>query len=70
MQTAEFETEIRDGIIEIPLSLRGRFQHRIRVRLIEDTPASLDETILDRWIKSPIEIPGFTPLSRDEANER
>ena len=70
MQTAEFETEISDGIIEIPLSLRGRFQHRVRVKLIEETPASSSETILDRWIKSPIEIPSFTPLSRDEANER
>lgn len=70
MQTAEFEAEVRDGLIEIPPSLRDRFQHRVRVRLIEESPASHDETILDRWIKSPIEIPGFSPLSRDEANER
>ena len=70
MQTAEFETEIRNGIIEIPLSLRGRFQHRVRVTLIDEVTAYSDETILDRWIKSPIEVPGFTPLSRDEANER
>lgn len=70
MQTAEFETEIHNGIIEIPQSLRGRFKHRVRVRLIEESPASSNETILDRWIKSPIEIPGFTQLSRDEANER
>lgn len=70
MQTAEFETEIRDGIIEIPPSLRGRFQHRVRVTLTEEVTASPDETILDRWVKSPIDIPGFAPLSRDEANER
>ena len=70
MQTAEFEAEISNGIIEIPLLLRDRFQHRVRVRLIEETPASSDETILERWVKSPIEIPGFTPMSRDEGNER
>lgn len=70
MQTAEFETEVRNGIIEIPLSLRGRFQRRVRVTLIEETTASLGETILERWVKSPIEVPGFSPLSRDEANER
>ena len=70
MQTAEFETEIRDGIIEIPQALRGRFQHRVRVKLTEESPTSSNETILDRWVKSPIDIPGFAPLSRDEANER
>lgn len=70
MQTAEFETEVRDGVIELPESLRGHFQHRVRVRLTAESPATSGETILDRWIKSPIEVPNFNPLTRDEAHER
>lgn len=70
MQTAEFETEVHNGIIELPPSLRGRFQHRVRVTLMEQSVELPGETILDRWVKSPIDVPDFTPLKRDEAHAR
>lgn len=33
-------------------------------------PATLSQSRLAAWLDKPIVVPGFTPLSRDEANDR
>ena len=33
-------------------------------------PATLSQTPLAAWLDKPLLVPGFTPLSREEANER
>ena len=33
-------------------------------------PTTLSQTPLAAWLDKPLVVPGFTPLSREEANER
>lgn len=33
-------------------------------------PATLSQTPMSAWLDKPLVVPGFTPLSREEANER
>ncbi len=33
-------------------------------------PATLAQSPLAAWLDKPLVVPGFTPLSREEANER
>ena len=35
-----------------------------------EAPSTLSQTPLAAWLDKPLVVPGFTPLSRDEANER
>ena len=71
MRTAEFEADVRNGTIEIPLEYRERFGDFVRVTLSSDEPACGSEaTILDQWLASPIQILDFQPLSREQAHER
>ena len=69
MFSAEFEAEVKNGCIDLPESLRDRFRDRIHVRVSrDDAPATL--SLLDRWLASPIRVPGFTPLTREDAHDR
>lgn len=36
----------------------------------EQSVTTLSQSSLAYWIKNPVVIPGFTPLSREEANAR
>ena len=70
MRTAEFEAEVRDGSIEIPREYRDLFGNSVRVTLTSDEPESdTTPTILDQWLRSPIRISDFQPLSREQAHE-
>ena len=69
MFSAEFEAEVKNGCIELPESLRERFHDRIRVRVMQDEVGE-HPSLLDRWLSSPIPVPGFTPLTREAAHGR
>ena len=64
MLCAEFEAEVINGCIELPASLHERFQVRIRVRVMRDEVGA-SPSLLDKWLASPISVPGFTPLTRE-----
>ena len=71
MRTAEFEAEVRNGSIEIPTEFRDLFGNSVRVTLRSEEPDSdRTPTILDQWLRAPIRISGFQPLSREQAHER
>ena len=36
----------------------------------EAAPTTLSQSPLAAWLDKPLVVPGFTPLSREEANER
>ena len=65
MISAEFEAEVKNGCIELPESLRTQFHDRIRVRISRDE-APRTESLLDQWLASPIPVPGFSPLTRED----
>lgn len=69
MLSVSFESEIRNGAVEVPEELRKRFVGTVRVTLSQEESAS-EGNYLQHLLKHPLNIPGFTPLTRDEANER
>jgi hypothetical protein len=71
MRTAEFEAEVRNGMIEIPAEYRELFVDSVHVTLSSDELDSQAKmTILDQWLASPIQVADFRPLSREQAHER
>lgn len=80
MYAIEFQTKIKDGMIEIPHQYRQKLrqqanQEQVRVIVlagehgaIETETAEID--LIGQWLASPLDIPGFTPLTREEAHER
>ena len=69
-----FNEIIRDGVITLPAHLKSQVEgHSAHVIIIDQEPSSQAEDlgwddIIGRLVRKPL--PPFTPLSREEANER
>lgn len=70
MDTVEFQADIRDGSIEIPLEFRERFTDHVTVILVAESAATAEPTLIDELLAAPLALPGFRPLTRDEAHAR
>ena len=70
MIAIEFQTNVKDGTIEVPAQYRTIFTGPVRVILLsQDTRRP--SKIIHRLLEHPIEDPTFNPLTRDEIyNER
>lgn len=71
MNAVEFEAVAKDGRIEIPAEHARAIEGPVRVIVLyraESGTEGRDE--LDELMDNPIHIPGFVPLTREEANER
>lgn len=77
MYAVEFQTNIMNGIIEVPEPYRHQLSGSVRVLILTDA-ASKDVTTADarstnlitRLLAHPRKVVGFTPLKRDEIYER
>ncbi len=68
MIAIECDSIVHNGCISVPGDLEGR---RVRmVVLADNTPADDRRAALRRAIAHRDVVPGFIPLSRDEANSR
>jgi hypothetical protein len=65
----EFDTHVTNGTIEIPTVHRSELQGAVHVIVIPQPPAGR-ATKIDELLASPLQIPEFRPLARDEAHER
>ncbi|MBP6788519.1 MAG: hypothetical protein KA170_13075 [Candidatus Promineofilum sp.] len=80
MFAIEFESKIRDGVIEVPAEYRERLRRESgddTVRVIVLTGEAAEERVrpeqpdmLYQLLNSPIQAEGFRPLKRDEIHER
>ncbi|MGE3999879.1 MAG: hypothetical protein AB7I48_06665 [Planctomycetaceae bacterium] len=70
MQAVEFQTTIKNGAIEIPSEFRDRLTDRVRVIVLVEDRVPAGPNIIDRLLKQPLRIPGFQPLTREEAHAR
>jgi hypothetical protein len=69
----EFQTKIKNGIIEIPESYQAQFtdHESVRVILIPEARSKQQPTNrLQALIENPLKIDSFTPLKREEIYER
>ncbi len=60
-----------DGKITIPKPLLEKLRSSVvSVTLTEETvaekKADAKENIIDKWLRDPLKVPGFKPMSRDE----
>jgi len=69
MSAVEFDAHITNGTIEIPPSHRAELAGPVHVIVWpQSVPAS--GTKIDELLTRPLNVPGFRPLTRDEAHER
>jgi len=70
MQTIEFHTKIKGGVIQIPARLRRKVTEDVRVILISRGEKTSQTDIIDELMAKPLKVRGFKPLARDEAHAR
>jgi hypothetical protein len=68
----EFETEIRNGVIEIPEQYQQELSdgYRIKVSIIAKEPQKRSWRIMDELAQNPISVKGWGKLTRDEMHDR
>lgn len=67
MYAIEFQTTIKNGIIEIPRRYLKNLSNRVRViLLIEETPNKTAVNFIDQLLAHPVRVEGFRPLTREE----
>ncbi len=74
MHAVEFRAKIKDGMIELPRSLKGTVTGSVKVSILQDDPSPLPTNpgpdVIDRLLASPLQIHGFHSLKRDEIHAR
>jgi len=65
MIAIEFQTDIKDGTIEIPLQYRDQLAGSVRVIILSPL-MQRSSKIIHRLLEHPLEDDAFTPLKRDE----
>ncbi len=70
MQTIEFRTKIKNGVIQIPARFKGKLAEEVQVILISKSESISQPDLIDKLMAKPLKVKGFKPLSRDEAHAR
>ncbi|CAK8716370.1 SpoVT-AbrB domain-containing protein [Candidatus Electronema halotolerans] len=71
MYAIEFSTRIKNGVIEIPERYRRKIQSStVKVILLKEDAVEAASDMIDRLLKSPLKIPDFKPLTREEIYDR
>ncbi|MGE0086940.1 MAG: hypothetical protein AB7S75_21255 [Desulfococcaceae bacterium] len=70
MYAVEFRTKIKNGIIEIPEIYKKRLKTSVKVIILGDEKTEQSPDIIDELLCSPVKIPNFKPLKRDEIYDR
>ena len=80
MFAIEFQSRIRNGVIEVPAEYRERLRREsegdvVRVivltgEMAEEQDPSARPDVLDELLANPIRVKDFKPLNRDETHDR
>ena len=70
METVQFRTKIKNGVIEVPKKYQGKFKDNVRVILVAESTKTKAANYLDELMAHPLKVKGFRPLTREEANTR
>jgi len=68
MFAVEFEAKIQDGMIEVPKNLRSKLQNQVRVIVLSYENGG-QHTLIDQLLRSPLIIPEFVAMERNELYE-
>ena len=69
MQAVEFQTNIKNGFIEIPELYRDILPNNVKVIILTEDKQEISSDIIDELLNSPVKLAGFTPFKRDEIYE-
>lgn len=69
MQAIEFQTQVKNGSIEIPEELKGKLTGPVRVIVLTEESVRKPSAI-EELLANPIKVENFKPLTRDEIYER
>jgi hypothetical protein len=70
METVQFRTRIKNGIIEVPKKYQKKFKDNVRVILVAESTKAKAANYLDELMAHPRIVKGFRPLTREEAHAR
>ena len=70
MQTIEFRTKIKNGIIQIPAKFKGKVAEDVQVILISRSERKSQIDIIDELMAKPLKVKNFKPMTREEAHAR
>jgi hypothetical protein len=70
METIEFRTKIKNGVIQVPAKYKGKFKDSVRVIVVTEDKTTKAENYLDEIMAHPWKVKRFRPLTREEAHAR
>lgn len=70
MQAIEFQTTIKNGIIEIPRQYLKNLSDRVRVILLVEQAPKTTVNLIDQLLAHPVRVQDFRPLTRQEIYAR
>ena len=69
MFAIEFQTHIKNGIIEIPEEYQNQMGEEVRVIVFVDEKVTPSKDKVNQLLESPLKVKDFKPLKRDEIYE-
>jgi hypothetical protein len=70
METVQFKTKIKNGVIEVPKKYQGKFKDNVRVILVAESSKAKAANYLDELMAHPLKVKGFRPLTKEEAHAK
>ena len=70
MVTVQFQTKIKNGVIQVPKKYQGKFNDKVRVILRVEGKKGLSANYLDKLMASPVKVRNFQRLTREQIYAR
>lgn len=70
MYAVEFQTTIKNGVIEIPVEYQQNLKRSVRVILLAEDVAQTTKSFIDQLLARPLRVKNFQPLTREEIYAR
>ena len=70
MYAIEFQTTVKNGLIEIPRQYLRDLTNRVRVILLVEEASKTTVDFIDQLLAHPLSVKGFRPLTREEVYAR
>ena len=70
MYSIEFRIQVKNGTVEVPAEHRDKFTGGVKVILVAEDYVRSGANLIDQLLAQPLIVPGFKPLSRDDAHAR
>jgi len=70
MESIEFHTKIKNGVIKVPPKYRKKFKDTVRVILVAEGKEVHPANLIEELMAHPLKVKPFRALSREEAHAR